>query len=152
MRFLLLFLLFIGAALVWQGCKTQEISFKDYKGPKLIFGKGGGFTGAVDEYTVFPNGQVFLKKNDGAVTAYAKIKKKKAKKLFKKAIEMDLMKMSYKKPGNMYYYIGYKKDNEFSKSTWGREQHLINEPLDAFFKTFFELLPKNKPTGASSEK
>jgi len=150
MRFLLLILLFIGGILVWQGCKSQEVSFKDYKGPKLMFGEGGGFAGTVNEYVILPNGQVFLKKNDGAAIAFAKIKKRKAKKLFKKAIEMDLMKMSHKKPGNMYYYIGYKKDKEFAKSTWGREENLINKPLDSFFKEFFELLPKNNAAGASS--
>jgi len=152
MRFLLLFLLLIGSLVIWQGCKTQEVSFKDYKGPKLMFGEGGGFAGSVNEYIVFPNGQIFLKKNDGAAVAFAKIKKRKAKKLFKKADEMDLIKMSYKKPGNMYYYIGYKKDKEFSKSTWGREEHLINEPLDSFFREFFELLPKSTSTGTSSTK
>ena len=117
-----------------------------------MFGKGGGFAGTVNEYVVFPNGQIFLKRNDGAAVAFAKIKKRKAKKLFKKANEMDLIKMSYKKPGNMYYYIGYKKDKEFSKSTWGREEHLINEPLDSFLKEFFELLPKSTSTGTSSTK
>ncbi len=152
MRFLLLILLFTVGLLGWQGCKTQEVSFNDYQGPKLMFGEGGGFAGTVKEYIVFPNGQVFLKENEGSAVAYAKIKKRKAKKLFKKAIEMDLMHTSYKKPGNMYYYIGYKKDKEFSKSTWGREEHLINEPLDSFFKTFFELLPKANSTGASSAK
>jgi len=152
MRFLLLFLLFIGVLFVSQGCKTQEVSFKDYKGPKLMFGEGGGFAGTVNEYVVFPNGQVFLKKNEGAAVVYGKIKKRKAKQLFKKAIEMDLIKKSYKKPGNMYYYIGYKKDKEFSKSVWGREQHLINEPLDSFFKDFFKILPKSNSAGTSSSK
>ncbi|HHB77833.1 MAG TPA: hypothetical protein ENK85_01215 [Saprospiraceae bacterium] len=152
MRFLLFFLLFLGGVLLWQGCKSQKIAFDDYKGPKLIFGEGGGFAGTVNEYIVLPNGQVFVRKNNGAAIVYPKIKKRVAKKLFKKADKMDLIHTTYQKPGNMYYYIGYQKDDLYSKSVWGREDHLINTALDSFFVDFFKLLPKEKVAGASSSK
>lgn len=151
MRFLLFFFI-LGSILVWQGCKTQKVSFNDFEGPRLTFGQGGGFTGAVTEYTIFPNGQIFIKKNTGSVKVFAKIKKRTAKKLFKKADELDLLNKKYKKPGNMYYYIGYKKDKQYAKSVWGREKHLINPALDSFLKEFYLLIPDKKSTGSSSAK
>lgn len=151
MRFILLILFLLGGVTLWQSCKTTKYQLNDYDGPKLVFGNGGGFTGAFQEYWVLPNGQLFLSKNGGDVVELPKIKKREAKNLFKSAEKLDLLNLSYDKPGNMYFSVQYLKDGKHSKAVWGKEEHLKNPILDELYSEFIVLVPKPKPKKASSK-
>ncbi len=141
MRLLFVFLLAVGSLLLWQSCRTTKYNIEEYKGDRLVFGSGGGFTGMVKEYSVLPNGQLF-KEYGGSLIEEEKLKRRKIKKLFKKAEKMGLLEMKYNKPGNMYYFIKYKKGEDMVELVWGREQQLLNPSLDSLFSEFMQLLPK----------
>lgn len=40
-------------------CKSQQQNYDDFKGRIITIGKGGGITGAYDEYSILENGQLF---------------------------------------------------------------------------------------------
>jgi len=68
------------------------------------------------------------------------------------ADELKLLDLTYDKPGNKYYFIGFQKDTKESKLVWGREKQYINPTLDSFYKEFMKFLPTKKNTGTSSSK
>ncbi len=152
MRLISFSLLLVSSLFFWQGCKTTKHTIEEYKGNYLVFGSGGGFTGMVKEYWVLPNGQLF-KGNGGAhPMEEKKLKRRKIKKLFKKAEKMGLLQTEYNKPGNMYYFIKYKKGEEAVELVWGREQQLLNSSLDSLYNEFMQLLPKPKTTTSTTNR
>ena len=142
MRLLFIVLAIIGSLVLWQGCKTTKHNLSDYEGDQLVFGSGGGFTGMVKELTVLPNGQLF-KGFGPQPDEQEKIKRRKAKKLFKKAAKLDLINTKFNKPGNMYYFIRYKQGDQVNEITWGREKDKMNDAMDSLFQEFLELIPKS---------
>ncbi len=138
------FLLVLPAAIaLWalQSCKTQRLTLKDYNGPKLFFGSGGGFAGTFKEYILLPNGQVFFSENGGSVRELKAVKKRQAKPFFKSADRLNLLNIVYNKPGNMYYYIRYRTKDGDNKLSWGREKTLIHPELDSLFRSFMDIAP-----------
>jgi len=108
--------------------KTTE--FKDIK-----FGEGGGFTGAVTEFEIHTNGDVF--KNNSLSKEHTKIKTLAKSDL--KEIQNDINKIpvdaySFNHPGNIYYFI----ETDSKKVTWG--DPTFKEPKEV--KQLYEQLNK----------
>src|SRR5689334_19812805 len=74
----------------------------EWKGNKLQFGSGGGFTGAVHIYTLLDNGQLFSE--TGLVITgpkqLRKVGKTETKKLFAKAAKIAWGEKDISEPGN----------------------------------------------------
>lgn len=113
----------------------------------VTFGDGGGFTGAVTEYTLLENGQLFrsdsMKKD---TTEIGKLTKKQAKQLLQEVKALQLDKMTIQEPGNMYYFMGLKEEDQFHKITWGSPNYTIDAKIEALHKKLMSTVKKaDKP-------
>ena len=87
---------------------------------RITFGEGGGFTGAVTEYCLLENGQLFSKTHfTNPFSAFKKIKKKRAKALFNDLNNLNIDNLTLSSPGDKYYFIGYETPKGIDKITWG---------------------------------
>jgi hypothetical protein len=87
-------------------CKTETYTTSNLPEVQLRFGNGGGFVGAYTEYILLENGQLFKRSElDGPLEELPKVKKGKAKKLFKQLEEEDFLSMDRNAPGNMYRFM-----------------------------------------------
>ena len=128
-------------------CHHKHYTPGEFPDEQLRFGSGGGFSGAVTEYILLENGQLFrmdsMKKD---TTEIAKLPKKEAKSLLEEAEELNLEKMTIEEPGNMYYFIGMKKKEEMHKVTWGKPDYTIDAKIESFYKKLIETTKKaDKP-------
>lgn len=90
---------------------------------QIHFGEGGGITGAITEYCLLKNGQLFNKKHfTEDFKAFKKVKKRAAKKLYKTCKKIELQKVQIDNPGDKYYYIAYETKDFKHKITWGGNQ------------------------------
>ena len=108
--------------LVFFSCKTYQID--SLPNEQIVFGNGGGITGATTSYILLKNGQVFkinsLKRD---TTKLAKIKPSAAKPYFEQMIHLDWEKMAINQPGNTYQFIAYTTSENSYRATWGASNY-----------------------------
>lgn len=116
------------------GCKSQQYTFDELPEKQLVFGSGGGMTGAVDTYVLLENGQFF---HTNSLTKEVKelesISKKEARKCFVKLEELSLSKMDFDHPGNRYYFLEEVKNDSIHKVVWGSNGNEISEDCLSFY-------------------
>lgn len=126
--------LFLMAGSVLYSCKSTNYTYAELPANQLIFGKGGGISGAVTTYTLLENGQIFSEKSLEKTTAeLQKIKKNDAKKLFAELAELNFTEYEMNHPGNVYYFIQLKKDSLEHKIVWGDEAHPVKTELQGLY-------------------
>jgi len=117
------------------GCKSQQYTFEDLPEKQLVFGSGGGVTGAVDTYVLLENGQFF---HTNSLTKKVKelesISKQEAQECFIKLEELSLSEMDFDHPGNMYYFLEDIQADQTHRVTWGSNDHEISEECKTFYK------------------
>ncbi len=124
-------LLYISAFIILNASNCSKTTeFKDLK-----FGEGGGFTGAVTEYEIQTNGDVF--RNNSLNKEHTKVKT--LTKTDLKEIQNGINKVSFdaytfNHPGNLYYFI----ETDKKKITWG--DPAFKEPKEV--KELYEQLNK----------
>lgn len=140
----ILTLLFILAMSSWLlSCKSQHYTKENLPDVQLIFGDGGGFTGATTEFMLLENGQLFKKYSlDQSTTEVGKIKKKEAKELFAEAEAMQFETMDINHPGNMYYFLGLKTETDEHRCTWGAQDYEVSDTLQQFRQKLLHLAQK----------
>ncbi|MEL6719013.1 MAG: hypothetical protein AAFP82_09880 [Bacteroidota bacterium] len=129
--------IFFFSLLVFSSCKTYEIS--DLPDEQIIFGNGGGITGATTSYIMLKNGQIFKTNSlQGDTTALIKIKPKLAKAYFEQMTQFDWEKTEVNQPGNTYKFITRKNTEHTYHATWGASGY--EPPAD--LKSLYESLKK----------
>lgn len=130
-------ILLIGTLLFLQNCNSSKYTPDDYPDGQIIFGSGGGFAGLYHHYYVFENGQIFKNSSDNAAYQKVKtIKKSQVKQLFNNYETFGLEQISLNDPGNLTYYLHFKKDAIDKKLTWGGN----NEEVPNNVKTTYQIL------------
>ncbi len=123
------------AVMLLFGCTTSQ-KLQKFSKNSLVFGSGGGITGATTEYILHYDGTVektnSLTKETSPVT---KIAAKNSKTLFKEFLNDGLDTLKFSSPGNMSYFVGYKNDSVTQKILWGGD---VAPPEKA--KTFYDKL------------
>lgn len=116
------------------GCKSQQYTFEELPDKQLVFGSGGGITGAIDTYVLLENGQFFY---SNSLTKESKelesISKKEAKECFVKLKELSLSEMNFIHPGNRYYFLEEIKSDSIHKVVWGSNDKEITEDCVNFY-------------------
>jgi len=122
-------------------CNTTKYTADELPDKQFYFGNGGGFTGAVNEYMLLDNGQLF-KHDSGEYTELPKVKKKKAAELFKTYYDLKLDELQFRRPGNMYYFLRMKdKDTEYYTS-WGNPAALPDSLITVLYDDLMQLVRK----------
>lgn len=142
--------LIIALSLVFITCKNQkqtadnkpkEVMKKD-SSLKYCVGKGGGFTGAYDEFILYENGNVYKRDFTYNRDVFRKQLTDIERDYFLEKInEMGLEGMDINQPGNMSYYLEIKQgEQSINKVIWGAHSYYPDKKLEAFHKEFFEKL------------
>ena len=124
-------------------CKTTKYTVDELPDKQLYFGNGGGFTGAVNEYMLLDNGQVF-KHDSGDYTELPKAKKKKAAALFKTYYDLKLDSLQFRRPGNMYFYLRMKDQDQEYFTSWGNPGILPDSAIGVLYDDLMGLVRKVK--------
>ncbi len=124
-------------------CKTTKYSSDELPDRQLYFGNGGGFTGAVNEYMLLDNGQLF-KHDSGEYTELPKTKKKKAQALFKTYYDLKLDSLQFRRPGNMYFYLRMKDKEQEYFTSWGNPNILPDSTIAVLYDNLMGLIRKSK--------
>ncbi|HMO41174.1 MAG TPA: hypothetical protein PKC76_18175 [Saprospiraceae bacterium] len=108
------------ALLVLASCKSQRYTPAQMPDNQVIFGDGGGFTGAVTRYILLENGQLFKHYSlDDSMTDLGSISKREARAYFKEIENLQLAQKQISQPGNVYYFLEYRSGDQTARSTWG---------------------------------
>lgn len=108
----------------------QKYTTDNLPDTQIHFGEGGGITGAITEYCLLKNGQLFDKKHfTENFKPLKKGKRRTAKKLFKTCKKIDIEKIELNNPGDKYYFIQYQTGEINHKITWGRNKEEVPAEL-----------------------
>lgn len=128
------------------GCQSTKTIPADYEGERLIFGVGGGFTGAVTTYCLLENGRLYKKagipgKNESTYEKVGKWNKADRTALFSQAGEA-IKSFEYEgEPGNLYAFIECDLETGQKRFTWDEG----NPPTkDIMYRLYAALMTKVK--------
>src|SRR5574343_312240 len=130
------FLLFL---IVMSACNSSKSSREKYKDWHVIYGSGGGFTGAIEQYEVNSKGNLYRISIPGDTTFLKTISKTQRKEL-KRLIQSDTLgKLRYNNASNMSYFLYVRsKTGSLHNFQWNISEQQLPQPLfqlDSFLKT-----------------
>ena len=110
-----------------------------FKGDQIQFGQGGGFSGAVTQFVLFDDGRLFqIPWRDTTGVYIATWEKKFTKQVFDDYKILNLDKLSYNEPGDLYYFIDYHSvDKDDHRIVWGKPGFHPEENLISFYNLLF---------------
>ena len=134
-------------------CKTPQYTLENLPPPKLVFGKGGGFSGLSDEYTLLKSGQLFLKSSmTDSLEVLPKIKKQQVKALFASAEDLRMDTLQFNHPGNIYYFVNYVQDStRKAEITWGDMNHQIPALIKEFHAQLYAAVKEKKKENSATK-
>jgi hypothetical protein len=102
----------------------------------LVTGNGGGITGQAIVYKILPTGKVYKGKGiaDIQYTECAKIRKAKAKKLLKRAVDVQGTTGALNAPGNLYYFLATQQGEKENRITWGAADQPAPDAVKALYQ------------------
>jgi hypothetical protein len=116
-------------------CKSTNYNPATYKGDQIVTGSSGGVTGAIREYALFENGQLFVCKGiSGDWKALKNVKGSKVRAFFNKAKEIGLDTLHFNHPGNMTYFMIYKSQGQSNEVKWGKSDNPAPRNIQAFYQ------------------
>ena len=116
-------------------CKSSHYTPTSYHDRQLIIGSGGGVTGAIKEYAVFENGQLFINKGvKGDWRELKSVSGRTVRKIFSKAESLGLDELKFNHPGNMSYYLIYKNGKKSNEVKWGDANNQVPPEIAAFYQ------------------
>jgi hypothetical protein len=126
--------------MIFSGCSTQG-KLKEYNGTKIIFGRGGGYSGQEYSYTLYPDGNITLYDNiSGQQTKITRLTKKKTVDLFEKMDQIMLPGIEFNHPGTEYYFIRQVRKNKTQNIVWGARRPQIPERYSVFYDSLMLLV------------
>ena len=120
-------------------CKTSNLGPDQYKKSKVIFGSGGGFAGAYNEYTLLDDGRLFqMGKDKKTLTELKTLDKKFTGQVFNNIKTFGLDKMQRNEPHNIYYFIRYKSAKDSSNIIWSGQPTPDLNAANSIYKLLVE--------------
>jgi len=117
-------------------CKIQEYTPTDFPKQQIVFGSGGGITGAVSEFALLENGVLFSKRGLNAeYKNLTKANKNLTTQLFKNINVLRLKEVNVNTPGNRYHYITIKDKSGEHQIIWSNHKSIPDK-----VKTFYDIL------------
>lgn len=141
-----LYLAFAMVALfLFMQCKTTTYTPDNMPDQKLTFGNGGGISGIETTYTILENGQIFRQVGIGkTLEEIEKISKRKAKKCFEGAEQLDKFATEDFQPGNTYFFVSHQKEDMIRRISWFEGGEDKTKDLYTYYKTLRSYIPKDK--------
>lgn len=134
-------------------CNNKVYTLSELPDKQIIFGSGGGFTGAYTQYLLLENGQLFFTTNHGKTyDVIENMNKKTAKDFFKEVETLMKSKKIKNQPGNMTYFVHYKTGETTTKIIWGQNGPQIDDDIDSFYNALNKSVKGKKPKTVGGEK
>ena len=135
MKYAIFTLIIIGLVLLLYNCNRKVTHTIDNLPPnRIVFGQGGGFTGAYVDFIILENGQVFQQNSLTKTTKeLTPIKRRQAKSLFKQVADATITPI--KAPGNMTYAIHYQTADSTQSVVWGDASYIVSDSLQQLYET-----------------
>ena len=131
--------LIVALVFVQIACKTTRYSPADFPDGQIIFGSGGGFSGLLIEYILLENGQLFKKTSaDKKIMEGKAISSQQTKQVFNNYSFLKIGNAKHNHPGNLYYFIRYKRKDKGHEVVWGDNTY----PMDPQIKVYYQILTK----------
>lgn len=133
------FSLFTLLILITFSCKTNNLGPDQYNKQKIVFGSGGGFAGAYNEYTLLEDGRLFQRNKDkNAVTEIKTLNKKFTQQIFSNIKTFGLDKKQHNEPQNLYYFLKYKSPKDSSNIVWSGQPNGDLNSANSIYKILVE--------------
>ena len=114
----------VAAAFIYIFCFMLLSGLLMYIPAQLVFGSGGGITGGSDSYILLENGQLF---HTNSFTRESEelpsVGREKAGKFFSELTQLQLAKMDFNHPGNLYYFLESVDGDIVHRVTWGSNDY-----------------------------
>ncbi len=141
MKIILISLTLLAVSALLLFCKHQPKFSADNLPPQqLRWGNGGGYAGRETTYTLLSNGQVFKQEHQDTLTETVKTKRKTAAAIYKTAAALDLAKLEFEHPGNIYSFLEWQDGDAVQRVTWGDPAFPVNADVKALYGRLNALL------------
>jgi len=120
---------------------------------KIVFGKGGGFTGKYDEYFLNKNGGLY--KKDPSTKAFIMLKElshKETKNIFKEVESNKLFEIIFNHPYNITCYMEIEKGTVSDRIVWGDSKNPPPSSVVIVFDKLMSLTKTNLNSGVNKNK
>lgn len=132
MKYAILTLILIGVVFFLYNCKGTTYTIENLPAKRVIFGQGGGFTGAYVDFILLENGQIFKQNSlTKQMEELGSIKKKTAQQLFEKVKSVTMTPI--KEPGNMTYSLRYQTAEAEQAVTWGNPSYQVDSTIQEVY-------------------
>jgi hypothetical protein len=124
---------------------TQSVSKDSIQKDYIEFGKGGGFSGAVNGYILTKDGILYkvtncIGDNNCPIDFIKNVKKSAVRKIFKYADKNKLLQTTYNQPGNTYSYITLSINRKKQTIIWGSTSDTPPQTITELSSKLFNLL------------
>lgn len=137
--------LWAACLLVAFACNRPSYSLQSPPADHLVFGSGGGFTGAVTEYYLLPDGQLFkiegLQKD---TTVLEPLKRKHTKRIMEGCQGLNLGELAIQEPGNRYYFIHQSTADGLVKASWGAADYTPPTEVTDFYQDLMDTVTQEE--------
>lgn len=124
-------------------CQTGSYQASALPPRQLCFGEGGGFTGAVKEYTLLENGQLFFREGvDSPLQELKPVRRSRARALFSELEEMNFSGITLDEPGNIYRFIEWREEGFRHRVSWGRSPELPAPSVQDYYRRLQAVVPQ----------
>lgn len=114
-------------------------------GRLIVFGSGGGVTGAVSTYELYENGSLYENSSLNLDISQKKLSAVKGIKEIQNQFEaLKIDDINLNAPGNIYFFVGYEKDGKTHRCTWGANDVIAPENLKLFYENLMNIISKNQ--------
>ena len=133
-----------GLALIcFLGSCHQKIAAEMMPTTQIVFGSGGGYAGSEKEFVLLEDGKIMEKQVGGKIyKSVARIGKTTSLQHYAQCDSLQIQKMAFQQPGNIYYYMIVKRNGQENKVVWGNKDKPINDEVAQFYQQLADHLPK----------
>ena len=132
-------LLALALCCTFAACLFPQYTYKEIPEPRIYFGDGGGFSGAVTEYVLIENGQIFFTNSLQKDTCEVEpIRPRDAKNFFLRLDTLRLTKYDFYSPGNQYFFLRQTDEEVDHEVVWGRQDQPVRPDIQKFYDDLLE--------------
>ena len=100
---------------------------------RIVFGTGGGITGAFDEHILLPNGNMYFYNSiEGEEKFKGVVPSSMLKRLLDQPTKIKFEKIAYNQPANKYYFIEVFTTKSSHRVVWGSNENAPNQVVQFY--------------------
>lgn len=129
-----------------QGSKQEKANLEALKAHierngLLTIGSGGGFTGAVTQYSIDENGKITrVETYTNDTIEIPPFSTTEMLTMYEQIDSLQLLKVNFSKPGNLYYFIQLNTEDLRHRIAFGHHKQKIDPAIDLFYKNTMQLI------------